>query len=76
MKTAKLFKNGRSQAMSLPMAFRMPGTEGRVSKQGNKVILEPIDKSWDDFFDALPRFSDDFMEDGHEQPPMQQRASF
>jgi antitoxin VapB len=76
MKTAKLFQNGRSQAVRLPMAFRMPGKEVRISKQGNKVILEPIEENWDNFFDALSQFSDDFMEDGREQPPMQQRDSF
>ncbi|MGD9541285.1 antitoxin [Methylocystis sp.] len=41
--TAKLFKHGRSQAVRLPKEFRMPGTEVRVSKVGNKVILEPIE---------------------------------
>jgi antitoxin VapB len=41
--TAKLFKHGRSQAVRLPKEFRMPGTEVRVSKLGNKVILEPIE---------------------------------
>ena len=75
MENAKLFQNGRSQAVRLPRAFRMPGTEVKVSKQGNKVILEPIDKDWDDFFDALSQFSDDFMEDGRQQPPIQQRDS-
>lgn len=43
--TAKLFKHGRSQAVRLPKEFRMPGTEVRVSKVGDKVILEPIEVS-------------------------------
>lgn len=42
--TAKLFKHGRSQAVRLPKEFRMPGTEVRVSKVGDKVILEPLEK--------------------------------
>ncbi len=41
--TTKLFKHGRSQAVRLPKEFRIPGTEVRVSKVGNKVILEPIE---------------------------------
>lgn len=73
MKTAKLFQNGRSQAVRLPMAFRLPGKEVKISRQGDKVILEPLEQSWDDFFEALSLFSDDFMEDGRDQPPMQQR---
>jgi antitoxin VapB len=42
--TAKLFMHGRSQAVRLPKAFRFEGTELRVSRVGDKVILEPMDK--------------------------------
>ena len=42
--TAKLFMHGRSQAVRLPKEFRFEGTEVRVSKVGNKVILEPLKK--------------------------------
>lgn len=45
MKTAqraKLFQNGRSQAVRLPKQFRMPGTEVLVHQEGDAVILEPI----------------------------------
>ncbi len=46
---AKLFKNGRSQAVRLPKEFRFEGTEVRISKQGEKVILEPVSRSkWSD----------------------------
>src|SRR5207244_13572495 len=47
---AKLFMHGRSQAVRLPKEFRLPGTEVRVSRVGNKVILEPLDPPP---FDAL-----------------------
>ena len=40
---AKLFPNGRSQAVRLPKAFRMPGKEVLVHREGNRVILEPVD---------------------------------
>jgi antitoxin VapB len=39
---AKLFPNGRSQAVRLPKAFRMPGKEVLVHREGNRVILEPV----------------------------------
>ena len=42
--TAKLFMHGRSQAVRLPKEFRFEGTEVRVSKVGEKVILEPAEK--------------------------------
>ena len=48
---AKLFKNGRSQAVRLPKEFRFEGTEVKIRKQGDKVILEPVKKSkWPDGF--------------------------
>ncbi len=53
--TAKLFKNGRSQAVRLPKAFRFKGSEVKIRKEGNKVILEPLETSdwpsgfWDIF---------------------------
>jgi len=43
-KTAKIFMHGRSQAVRLPKEFRLPGREVRVSRDGDKVILEPLEK--------------------------------
>ena len=43
--TAKLFMTGRSQAVRLPKEFRFAGAEVRVSKTGDKVILEPVEKA-------------------------------
>jgi antitoxin VapB len=40
--TAKLFTHGRSQAVRLPKEFRFEGKEVRVTKIGDKVILEPL----------------------------------
>ena len=40
--TAKLFYNGRSQAVRLPKEFRMPGTEVYVERDGDAIILKPI----------------------------------
>jgi antitoxin VapB len=53
--TAKLFQNGRSQAVRLPKPFRFKGNKVKISKKGDKVILEPFKESawpegfWDDF---------------------------
>ena len=43
--TAKIFLHGRSQAVRLPKEFRLPGKEVRVSRVGDKVILEPLEKA-------------------------------
>lgn len=76
MKTAKLFQNGRSQAVRLPKEFRLPGQEVKISRDGNKIILEPLEHSWDEWEDSLKSFSDDFMQDGRDQPIMQERENW
>ncbi len=39
---AKLFRNGRSQAVRLPKAFRFEGDEVEIRREGEAVILEPV----------------------------------
>ena len=46
--TAKLFMDDGSQAVCLPDEFRFEGTEVRISKVGDKVILEPLEKQGDE----------------------------
>jgi antitoxin VapB len=66
--TAKLFTHGRSQAVRLPKEFRFEGLEVRVTKVGDRVILEPLTPAavpWaliDQLGDAP------FMPQGREQP--------
>ncbi|MGD0633134.1 MAG: AbrB/MazE/SpoVT family DNA-binding domain-containing protein [Beijerinckiaceae bacterium] len=66
--TAKLFMHGRSQAVRLPKEFRFEGSEVRVSKVGDKVILEPLEKApfdvkaWRARLDALG--AADFLPNG------------
>ena len=68
---ARLFKHGRSQAVRLPRAFRMPGDRVRVRRMGQAIVLEPIITDLDTWFAELDRFTDiPFMEDGRRQPPM------
>ena len=73
MQTAKLFMNGRSQAVRLPKTFRFNGEQVFVKKWGEAVILFPYTtEPWESLFNSLSLFSDDFMED-REQPPQQER---
>jgi antitoxin VapB len=73
--TAKLFMHGRSQAVRLPKEFRFAGSEVRVSRDGHKVILEPIEEEPFDV-DALWAKLDemgarDFLPDGiPDDPPL------
>ena len=61
---AKLFANGRSQAVRLPKEFRLPGAEVLVRRDGDRLVLEPIGaKGWPvgfwDRLDALAEGLDD-----------------
>ena len=61
---AKIFKNGQSQAVRLPKEFRFENQEELfVKKVEDGIILLPKnDKSvWDNMFNRLDEFSDDFM---------------
>ena len=50
---AKLFMHGRSQAVRLPKAFRLPGQEVDVFRQGDDVVLRPLKRpkiNWDEIW--------------------------
>lgn len=61
MDRAKLFQNGKSQAVRLPREYRFDGTTVYIKKMGNAVILIPEQHSWQALFDSLELFSDDFL---------------
>jgi len=74
MKTAKLFKNGQSQAVRLPKEFRMAGTEVYIKKQGKAIILIPKESSWAPLFDSLNHFEKDFKIQRNQPGEDQKRA--
>jgi antitoxin VapB len=49
MKTAKLFQNGKSQAVRLPKEFRLGGDRVYIKRVGNAIVLLPYDSTWDTF---------------------------
>jgi antitoxin VapB len=68
---AKIFMHGRSQAVRLPRAFRLPGDRVRVRRVKDGVLLEPIVTDLDTWFAELDRFVEvPFMEQGRRQPVM------
>ena len=69
MKHAKLFVNGRSQAVRLPREFRFPGSEVRITRVGRGVLLEPVGFEVADWFAELDRYAaEPFMTEGRNQP--------
>ena len=75
-KLAKIFVNGRSQAVRLPQEFRFSGTQVRVSRQGRGVLLEPLSPTVDDWFAELDRFKGEKFLDDRRQPAAPVRGDF
>ncbi len=67
MHTAKVFKNGRSQAVRLPKDCQFIGEEVYVSKIGDSVILFPKGSGWKLLADSINQFTEDFL-DARQQP--------
>jgi antitoxin VapB len=77
VKRAKLFVNGRSQAVRLPAEFRFPGDEvyiRRDSKTGD-VILSARPKNWDGFFKLREEIEvpEEFMAERGDGPPQKRK---
>ena len=73
LRTAKIFANGRSQAVRLPKEFRFEGEEVFIKRVGEVVVLIPYHEPWQSLFDSLDQFSDDFMTDRNQPKNQQQR---
>lgn len=64
MMTAKIFENGRSQAVRLPKEFRFSSDEVMINKIGDVVMLIPKTAKWESFRQAVDMFSVDYMVEG------------
>lgn len=73
MMTAKIFENGRSQAVRLPKEYRFSEDEVMINKIGEIVILLPKTNKWENFIKAIDMFSDDYMQDGRAPQSSQER---
>ena len=72
-RTAKLFRNGRSQAVRLPSEYRFEGSEVYVRRDpgSGDVILSRRPDSWEDFFQLVKTLDvpSDFLTDRKDKPP-------
>jgi antitoxin VapB len=74
---AKLFQNGRSQAVRLPKEFRFEGDRVRIRRVPQGVLLEPLIPDTASWFEELDRFkSEPFMARGRRQPSTPKRKIF
>ncbi|MGA9043084.1 MAG: type II toxin-antitoxin system VapB family antitoxin [Terriglobales bacterium] len=76
-RTAKLFRNGRSQAVRLPSEYRFTGSEVYVRRdpETGDVILSRRPESWADFFELMKtvKVPDDFLNDREDLPPQKRK---
>ena len=73
METAKLFRNGRSQAVRLPKAYRFEGNEVYIKKVAGGVLLISKNQSlWDLWERNLMKYEEPFMTE-RDQPALQQK---
>ena len=70
---AKLFMNGRSQAVRLPAAYRFAGDSVWVKKWHGAVILLPKDDPWRALLESLGQMSSDFLRDRWQVPGVDER---
>ena len=69
--TAKLFTTGRSQAVRLPKEFRFDTDEVFIRKQGDDLLISAREPGWDEFFDSVSVFGDDFLPDREDDSPQE-----
>lgn len=67
---ARLFRNNRNQAVRIPVEFELPGSEVLISRDGDRLIIEPVSTtgltalldSWDDLDEPFPEIDDPLAE--------------
>jgi antitoxin VapB len=73
MLSSKVFISGNSQAIRLPKEYQVEDKELYIKKIGSTIILFPKKNPWEAFERSLSEFTDDFMAEGRNQPPVQPR---
>ncbi|MGH8499908.1 MAG: antitoxin [Methylococcales bacterium] len=76
MHTAKIFKNGKSQAVRLPKEFQFDVDEVEILRRGSEIILRKKQENLKQAFELLSALPDDFYEQGREDKLPEERESF
>lgn len=76
METAKLFQNGKSQAVRLPKEFRFGSDRVYIKRIGNAVVLLPYQTPWETLLNSLSLFTTDFMSERNQLPTQNREDAF
>ncbi len=76
MTYARVFQSGNSQAVRLPKEFRLNVEQVEIFRRGNEIILREVPANAAAVFDLLTQLPADFLAEGREDTPPQERESF
>ncbi|MDD2713413.1 MAG: type II toxin-antitoxin system VapB family antitoxin [Simplicispira sp.] len=76
MTYARVFQSGNSQAVRLPKEFRLNVDQVEIFRQGDDIVLRPTPVNAAAVFDLLAQLPADFMADGRDDTPPQEREAF
>ena len=76
MTYARVFQSGNSQAVRLPKEFRFDVEQVEIFRRGDEIVLRAVPSTAEGILDILAQLPDDFMADGREDLPPQERESF
>lgn len=76
MTYARIFQSGNSQAVRLPKEFRLNVDQVEIFRRGDEIVLREVPLNAAAIFDALAGLPADFMADGREDSPPQEREAF
>ena len=69
----RLFRNGRNQAVRIPVEFELPGDEAIMRRDGDRLVLEPVNKtSFLEFLDSLEPWDEEFPDIDEDLPPLRE----
>ena len=71
MDTAKIFFNGRSQAVRLPKKYRFNTDQVQIFKRGDEVVLREKKESWSEFFAEKSAFGKDYLAEREDVSPQE-----
>lgn len=73
MSYARVFQSGNSQAVRLPKEFRLNVGQVEIFRRGDEIVLRPTPATGAAVFDLLARLPHDFMSEGRQDTPPQER---
>jgi len=71
MDIAKIFTNGRSQAVRIPKKYRFQTKHVLIFRRGDEIILKEKPDSWDNFFEEQSVFGEDYLSERENSHPQE-----